>query len=39
MSRNSVIGIEWGRKSIAYERLRDLADTLDVNITEIVGSA
>lgn len=39
MSRNSLIGIEWGRKSIAYERLWDLADALDVDIADVIGSA
>jgi transcriptional regulator with XRE-family HTH domain len=30
LSRNMIIGIEWGRKSVAYERLWDIADVLDV---------
>lgn len=37
MSRNTLIGIEWGRKSIAYERLWDIAAALDVGIADIVG--
>lgn len=33
LSRNMIIGIEWGRKSVAYERLWDVADVLGVSIT------
>lgn len=29
------IGIEWGRKSVAYERLWDLADVLGVSIDSL----
>lgn len=36
MSRNTLIGIESGRKSIAYERLWDIAEALGVAITDIV---
>ncbi|MEJ1179567.1 MULTISPECIES: helix-turn-helix domain-containing protein [unclassified Pseudarthrobacter] len=36
LSRNMVIGIEWGRKSVAYERLWDIADVLDVPISQLL---
>lgn len=39
LSRNMVIGIEWGRKSVAYERLWDVADVLGVPITELLKPA
>lgn len=29
-----IIGIEWGKKSIAYERLWDIADVLGVDLTD-----
>ena len=35
LSRNMIIGIEWGRKSVAYERLWDIATVLDCEITEL----
>jgi transcriptional regulator with XRE-family HTH domain len=35
LSRNMVIGIEWGRKSVAYERLWDIAHVLDVDILDL----
>jgi len=35
LSRNMVIGIEWGRKSVAYERLWDIADVLEVDILDL----
>ncbi|WP_081627353.1 helix-turn-helix domain-containing protein [Arthrobacter sp. 131MFCol6.1] len=35
LSRNMVIGIEWGRKSVAYERLWDIADVLGVDILDL----
>ncbi|MFF2296538.1 helix-turn-helix domain-containing protein [Arthrobacter sp. NPDC058127] len=35
VSRNMIIGVEWGRKSIAYERLWDLADVLEVDVAEL----
>lgn len=35
-SRNMVIGIEWGRKSVAYERLWDIADVLGVDVVELL---
>ena len=36
LSRNMIIGIEWGRKSVAYERLWDIADVLDVPVTALL---
>lgn len=36
LSRNMVIGIEWGRRSVAYERLWDLADVLGVGVEDII---
>ena len=39
LSRNMIIGIEWGRKSVAYERLWDIAAVLDVPITELFADA
>jgi len=35
MSRNMIIGIEWGRRSVAYERLWDIADVLGVDMSEL----
>lgn len=35
LSRNMVIGIEWGRKSVAYERLWDIADVLGVDVLDL----
>lgn len=39
LSRNMIIGLEWGRKSVAYERLWDVADVLGVPITELLTAA
>ncbi|MDR6413486.1 helix-turn-helix transcriptional regulator [Pseudarthrobacter sulfonivorans] len=36
LSRNMIIGIEWGKKSVAYERLWDIADVLDIPVTELL---
>ena len=35
LSRNMVIGIEWGRRSVAYERLWDVADVLGVRVEDM----
>ncbi|WP_217432546.1 helix-turn-helix domain-containing protein [Pseudarthrobacter oxydans] len=35
-SRNMVIGIEWGRKSVAYERLWDIAAVLGVDVGDLI---
>lgn len=34
-----VIGIEWGRKSVAYERLWDVADVLGVPVNSLFVEA
>lgn len=34
LSRNMLIGIEWGRKSVAYKRLWDVADVLGVPVNQ-----
>lgn len=36
LSRNMIIGIEWGKKSVAYERLWDIAHVLEVPVTELL---
>ncbi|WP_442544995.1 helix-turn-helix domain-containing protein [Arthrobacter sp. KN11-1C] len=36
LSRNMIIGIEWGRKSVAYERLWDIAEVLNVTIDQLM---
>lgn len=36
LSRNMIIGIEWGRKSIAYERLWDIAEVLGVDVNDLL---
>lgn len=33
-----VIGIEWGRRSVAYERLWDIADVLGVDLLDLFTS-
>lgn len=38
LSRNMIIGIEWGRKSVAYERLWDIAEVLDVSVDDLIGN-
>ena len=37
LSRNMIIGLEWGKKSIAYERLWDIADALEVSMEELLA--
>ncbi|WP_405472624.1 helix-turn-helix domain-containing protein [Paenarthrobacter ilicis] len=37
LSRNMIIGLEWGRKSVAYERLWDIADVLQVPIMQLLA--
>ena len=39
LSRNMIIGIEWGRKSVAYERLWDIAAVLGCDVTELFARA
>lgn len=36
LSRNMIIGIEWGKKSVAYERLWDIADVFEVPVTALL---
>ena len=36
LSRNMVIGIEWGRRSVAYERLFDIATVLNVSVAQLL---
>lgn len=36
LSRNMIIGIEWGRKSVAYERLWDIAGVLSVPVCKLL---
>jgi transcriptional regulator with XRE-family HTH domain len=36
MSRNMLIHLEWGKRSIAYERLWDIAEVLDVDVAELL---
>lgn len=36
MSRNMLIHLEWGKRSIAYERLWDIASVLGVTIEELL---
>ncbi|WP_200890981.1 helix-turn-helix domain-containing protein [Arthrobacter sp. SPG23] len=35
VDRTMIIGIEWGKRTIAYERLWDIADVLGVHISEL----
>jgi transcriptional regulator with XRE-family HTH domain len=39
LSRNMIIGIEWGRKSVAYERLWDIAAVLGSDITDLLAAS
>jgi len=34
-----IIGIEWGRKSVAYERLWDIAAVLGCEVAELLTAA
>ncbi|GEB63249.1 hypothetical protein SAT01_06970 [Sinomonas atrocyanea] len=36
LSRNMLIGVEWGRQSLAYERLWDIADVLGVTVEDLL---
>lgn len=36
MSRNMLIHLEWGKRSIAYERLWDIAEALNVGVEELL---
>lgn len=35
LTRVMIIGIEWGKRSVAYERLWDIAEVLGVDVTEL----
>lgn len=39
LSRNMIIGIGWGRKSVAYERLWDVAGVLGCSVVELLTAA
>lgn len=39
LSRNMIIGIEWGKKSVAYERLWDVADALGVPAADLLSES
>jgi transcriptional regulator with XRE-family HTH domain len=39
LSIHTIIGIEWGRKSVAYERLWDIAEVLDVPVEQLLVDA
>jgi transcriptional regulator with XRE-family HTH domain len=39
LSRNMIIGSEWGRKSVAYERLWDIAAVLGCDVTDLLIKA
>lgn len=38
LSRNQLIAVEWGRSSVAVERLFDLAAALDVSVLRLLES-
>jgi len=38
LSRVMIIGIEWGKRSLAYERLWDIADVLGVDVTDLFSN-
>ncbi len=38
LSRVMIIGIEWGNRSVAYERLWDIAEVLGVDVTEFFST-
>lgn len=39
LTRVMIIGIEWGKRSVAYERLWDIADVLGVDITDLFSGS
>jgi len=39
LSRNQLIAVEWGRSSVAVERLFDLAAALDVSVLRLLEPA
>jgi transcriptional regulator with XRE-family HTH domain len=36
MSRNMLIHLEWGKRSLAYERLWDIAEVLEVGVEDLL---
>jgi transcriptional regulator with XRE-family HTH domain len=36
MGRSMLIGLEWGKRSMAYERLWDVAEVLGVGVEELL---
>ncbi|MDR3359089.1 MAG: helix-turn-helix domain-containing protein [Bifidobacteriaceae bacterium] len=36
LSRNMLIGVEWGKRGLMYERLEDIADALGVTIQDLI---
>ncbi|MCC3283345.1 helix-turn-helix domain-containing protein [Arthrobacter caoxuetaonis] len=38
LSRNMIMGVEWGRKSPAYERLWDIAEVQGVDVADLFNS-
>lgn len=38
ISRNMIIGIEWGRRGILAERLGDIADALGVDVVDLISA-
>lgn len=39
LTRVMIIGIEWGKRSVAYERLWDIADVLGVDVTDFFSAS
>lgn len=39
LTRVMIIGIEWGKRTVAYERLWDIADVLGVDVTELLSGS
>jgi hypothetical protein len=36
LTRNMLIGIEWGKRGITFERIEDTADALGVSLQDLV---
>jgi transcriptional regulator with XRE-family HTH domain len=36
LSRNMLIGVEWGKRGLMFERLEDIADALGVTLEDLV---
>lgn len=39
LSRNMLIGVEWGKRGIMFERIEDIADALGVTLQDLVCPA